>query len=439
MHGAKIANAKEAILQGIRTLREGDRFAVVAYDDDVTLVVPAAQATPEARDAAIAAVERIASRGSTDLHGGWQRGCEQVEEGLSKDAVGRCLLLTDGLANRGVTDPDEIVRQCAAWRDKRVVTTAFGVGADFDETLLRRMADAGGGNFQFIESAAQIADFVASEVGEALATTVREAVLVVDAGEGAVVQSLKPVLSVTFPQGPVGATRDVVLHVEDQGDALGRPSDSARFTWAGHAENDAQPRDRALDRMVASLYAARAERDALEQNQKRNFAGVRQLIERCVARIKKYAGDDAEILRIVADLERKAVQYGRDMDKLSSKAFYSSSHRIMKGRESRMALGTASVEEALRRVIGMLAAAYPELCTGLDVDALPGQLAHTEVRGCLFDPSRSVVGLIELRLQAPDLCPECRARLKAAGLTRERLQRIVKALQLLAAPSGVVH
>jgi hypothetical protein len=64
------------------------------------------------------------------------------------------------------------------------------VGEDFDETLLRRMADAGGGNFQFIESAAQITDFVAGEVGEALATTVREAVLVVDAGPGATVESL---------------------------------------------------------------------------------------------------------------------------------------------------------------------------------------------------------------------------------------------------------
>ena len=102
------------------------------------------------------------------------------------------------------------------------------------------MADAGGGNFQFIESAAQIADFVASEVGEALATTVREAVLVVDAGEGAVVESLNdfpcrledgawriavgslfsgqaltPVLRVTLPEGETGKTRDVSVRAED--------------------------------------------------------------------------------------------------------------------------------------------------------------------------------------------------------------------------------
>ena len=190
MEGEKIAHARAAILQGIRSLRDEDRFAVVAYDDQIDVVVSTALATAAAREAATQAVARIAPRASTDLEGGWGRGCEQVVEHLSAEAVGRCILLTDGLANAGVTDHDEIVRRCAAWRERRVATTAFCVGADFDETLLRRMADAGGGHFEFIESAVQIADFVASEVGEALAISAREAVLVVEAGEGAVVESL---------------------------------------------------------------------------------------------------------------------------------------------------------------------------------------------------------------------------------------------------------
>ena len=143
--------------------------------------------------------------------------------------MGRCLLLTDGLANAGVTDHGEIERRCTEWRGKRVATSTFGVGAHFDETLLRRMADAGGGNFEFIESGVQIADFMASEVGEALSITAREAVLVVEAGEGAVVESLNdfpcrqdgnawrvemgslfggqsrnPVLRVTLPEGEAG-------------------------------------------------------------------------------------------------------------------------------------------------------------------------------------------------------------------------------------------
>ena len=357
MEGDKIAHARAAVLHGIRSLRDEDRFAVVAYDDHIDVVVATTSATAAAREAAAHAVARIAARGQTDLEGGWRRGCEQVVEHLSAQAVGRCLLLTDGLANAGVTDHAEIVRCAAAWRDRRVVTTTFGVGADFDETLLRRMADAGGGNFEFIESAVQIADFMASEVGEALAITVREAVLVVEAGEGAVVeslndfpcrqdgsawrveigslfggQSLNPVLRVTLPEGEAGSVREVSVGLEDADGTLGRPSAAVPFTWAGHEENDRQPRDRAVDRRVATLYAARAERDALERNRAHDFAAARGILERCIRRIEGYAGDDAEIRAVVEDLRAKVARYSRDMDSRTRKTAYSTSHRHMKER-----------------------------------------------------------------------------------------------------------
>ena len=362
MEGAKVSYARKAVQQGIRSLREGDRFAVAAYDEHIELPVPSTLATPEARDAAIAAVERIHSRGSTDLHGGWQKGCEQVAEHLQKETVGRCLLLTDGLANAGLTDFDEIVHQVAGWRDRRVVTSTFGVGADFDEELLRRMSDAGGGNFQFIESAVQIADYVATEVGEALATTVREGVLVVDAGPGAVVESLndfpcrqqdalwrvaigslasgqllEPVLRITFPEGKAGSSRDVTIRVEDQDHALGDARATATFTWATEKENDKQPRDVSVDRLAASLDAARAERDALERNRRGDFAGAREVIDACRVRIRKYAGGDPEIAAIAYDLERKASRYDRPMDSIASKTLHSNSSGTLRGRWPRPA------------------------------------------------------------------------------------------------------
>ena len=379
MGGEKIAHAREAVLQGIQCLRDEDRFAVVAYDDHVQVVVPTTHATAEAREAASRAVARIAPRGSTDLEGGWRRGCEQVVEHLSAEAVGRCLLLTDGLANAGVTDHDEIERLSTDWRGRRVVTSTFGVGAHFDETLLRRMADAGGGNYEFIESAVQIADFMASEVGEALTVTAREAVLVVEAGKGAVVESLNdfpcrqegsawrvelgslfggqsrnPVLRVTLAEGEAGAARDVTVRLEDADGALGRPTATVRFTGASHEENDRQPRDRAVDRRVAALYAAGAERDALERNRAHDLAAARRILERCIQRIQGYAGDDAEILAVVEDLRGKVARYGRDMDGLTRKSYYSASHRHMKERLRKAAARAKVRLLASRRLAGLL-------------------------------------------------------------------------------------
>ncbi|HYN01344.1 MAG TPA: VWA domain-containing protein, partial [Vicinamibacteria bacterium] len=420
MGGDKIAHAREAVLQGILCLRDEDRFSVVAYDDHVQVVVPTTHATAEAREAASRAVAGIASRGQTDLEGGWRRGCEQVVEHLSAEAVGRCLLLTDGLANAGVTDHGEIERRCTEWRGRRVATSTFGVGAHFDETLLRRMADAGGGNFEFIESGVQIADFMASEVGEALSITAREAVLVVEAGEGALVESLNdfpcrqagnawrieigslfggqsrnPVLRVTLPAGEAGVVRDVTVRLEDADGALGQPTAAVRFTGASHEENDRQPRDRTVDRRVAALYGARAERDALERNRAHDFAAARKLLERCIERIRRYAGDDAEILAVAENLGGKVARYGEDMDGLTRKTFHNVSSRNLKERymekerlrrqaPTRVSLlASPSLAGLLRPVVAHLAAIDAELFGDLAIDTASVRRPHAG----LLDPA----------------------------------------------------
>ncbi|MEJ7695557.1 MAG: hypothetical protein WKF78_02630 [Candidatus Limnocylindrales bacterium] len=76
------------------------------------------------------------ARGSTNLSAGWLRGCEQVAERLTQEGVDRVLLLTDGLANVGITDAAELANHAGELRARGVTTTTFGVGNDFDEALL---------------------------------------------------------------------------------------------------------------------------------------------------------------------------------------------------------------------------------------------------------------------------------------------------------------
>jgi hypothetical protein len=77
-----------------------------------------------------------------------------------------------------------------------------------------------------------------------------------------------------------------------------------------------------VDRRVAALYAVKAERDALERNRARDFAAARALVERCVEHIRRYAGDDPEILAVLEDLRQKNVRYGEDMDGLTRKTLH---------------------------------------------------------------------------------------------------------------------
>ena len=69
------------------------------------------------------------------------------------EGVNRTLLLTDGLANVGITDVAELTHHASELRARGVSTSTFGVGNDFNEELLQGMAQAGGGHFYDIATA----------------------------------------------------------------------------------------------------------------------------------------------------------------------------------------------------------------------------------------------------------------------------------------------
>jgi hypothetical protein len=72
---------------------------------------------------------------------------EEAEPGRIK----RVLLLSDGLANRGVTDANHLAALVRQKQAEGISTTTVGVGLDFDEDLLTGMATNGGGNFYFAD------------------------------------------------------------------------------------------------------------------------------------------------------------------------------------------------------------------------------------------------------------------------------------------------
>ncbi|MCS5700960.1 VWA domain-containing protein [Cyanobium sp. FGCU-52] len=168
MGGRKLSYARKAarFLAGELTAR--DRLAIVAFDDEVTLVMPS---TP-VRDPQpfLAAIDTIHSGGSTALFDGWRAGATQVAEHLDPLALNRVLLLSDGQANQGLTDQQEIAASVAGLTARGISTSAFGLGNGFDEDLMGAMATAGDGSLAFIESPAQLADLYASEL-QGLAST----------------------------------------------------------------------------------------------------------------------------------------------------------------------------------------------------------------------------------------------------------------------------
>lgn len=70
--------------------------------------------------------------------------------------MSRIIVLTDGQANQGITDPAGLTKLAAKISKKGIGVTLIGVGEDFNEELLMAMAEGGRGNFYYIEDPDQI-------------------------------------------------------------------------------------------------------------------------------------------------------------------------------------------------------------------------------------------------------------------------------------------
>ena len=155
MGGGKLEAVKGAARDLVLRLHPSDRVSVVAFDGQVQTVARAGTGPEQA--GLVAALMALQPGGSTNLSGGWLQGRALVQEHWAAEGVNRIILLTDGLANQGITDHATLRQLCGQALESRVGTTTVGVGADFDETLLAEMAEAGGGASYYVERLDQAA------------------------------------------------------------------------------------------------------------------------------------------------------------------------------------------------------------------------------------------------------------------------------------------
>ncbi|MEL7037316.1 MAG: VWA domain-containing protein [Cyanobacteria bacterium J06592_8] len=156
MAGQPLRYAIKAAQQLVESLNADDIVSVVIYDDQPETVL-----TPQAVEdkAAIKTqISKIRAGGCTNLSGGWLMGCDCVKSQQTPDRLNRVLLLTDGQANMGITDPKVLTKTALTQAETGIITTTLGFGTYFNEDLLISMADAAGGNFYFIQSTDDVAE-----------------------------------------------------------------------------------------------------------------------------------------------------------------------------------------------------------------------------------------------------------------------------------------
>lgn len=327
MRGEPLEAAKLAAYDAVDLLEDGDRVAIVVYDDQVDVLVPATRV--DDRASLHAAIDRIGVGGMTALHAGWTEGAAQLVDLLDPARTARVVLLTDGLANVGVRDPNDIAADVARMAAHGVATSTIGLGRSFNEDLLGRVADAGGGRFAHAETPADLEGVMAAELIGIDATVARRvrARFHADGVAGEIADVLNdfsvdgrelvlPDLVAEMPLDVVG-----VLHVRPAKPHLDRSLGTVELAWTDvegrrrgvtldvsattlpAAEYDAAGEDPEVAIAVAVLTAARHREAAMAAIDRRDHgAAVNEVDE--AERVLTAAPDVDRVRRELASLER---------------------------------------------------------------------------------------------------------------------------------------
>lgn len=132
-------------------LRPGDTVALCTYAGGVREVLPPTAAADQR--AILAAIDELDAEGSTAMASGIQLAYQLASRTLTRGHQSRVIVLSDGDANVGPMQPDQILELIAAQRKKGITLSSVGFGrGNYRDSTMERLADAGDGNYSYVGS-----------------------------------------------------------------------------------------------------------------------------------------------------------------------------------------------------------------------------------------------------------------------------------------------
>jgi Ca-activated chloride channel family protein len=170
MDGSRLESVKNVIVETLPRLNPEDSISVVTFDNQAQVVVPLIKVAEADIKGIRQTVSGIYSGGSTNLEAGYRLGlveAAKVESGVEANII----LLSDGQANAGLTDPAALANIATAATEHFVTTSTIGIGEGYDENVLSALADGGNGNHIAGITQGEALDGLQSEIDGLLAKT----------------------------------------------------------------------------------------------------------------------------------------------------------------------------------------------------------------------------------------------------------------------------
>ncbi|QTD33636.1 vWA domain-containing protein [Pseudomonas fluorescens] len=160
-------------------LREQDRVSLVVYAGESRVVLEPTSGREKAKIRT--AIEQLTAGGSTAGASGIELAYQMAQQAFIPKGINRILLATDGDFNVGISDFDSLKQMAVDKRKTGISLTTLGFGVDnYNEHLMEQLADAGDGNYAYIDNLREARKVLVDQLGSTLAVVAKDVKLQVE-------------------------------------------------------------------------------------------------------------------------------------------------------------------------------------------------------------------------------------------------------------------
>ena len=154
-------------------LSEQDSVSIVVYAGASGVVLEPTQGNNKARIKQ--ALSSLSAGGSTNGQAGIELAYSMAEQAFIKGGVNRVILATDGDFNVGVINHQRLIELIKHKRQKGIALTTLGFGqGNYNDHLMEQLADAGNGNYAYIDNIHEARKVLVDEMNATLLTIAKD-------------------------------------------------------------------------------------------------------------------------------------------------------------------------------------------------------------------------------------------------------------------------
>ena len=169
----KLPLVKKTVCHFAEALRADDRISLITYSGSTAEILP--PTAGDQKETIIAALKPLRAHGATAGGEALRMAYDAAAKNYRKDGINRILLATDGDFNVGISDPATLKNYVADKRKSGISLTTLGYGSgNYNDEMMEQLADAGDGNYSYIDSEAEAKKVLVRQLTSTLATVARD-------------------------------------------------------------------------------------------------------------------------------------------------------------------------------------------------------------------------------------------------------------------------